>query len=390
MLPAALTLALSAAPVPPEAAARARVEVAASAARPLVVRALGVDDAALRDALRRRSGGASVVLLREAAAVDPDHVFIDVVVDAEVALTIILPDGRVYARRAPAPAGPRDVARLVAAVLAAIADQALAPLPERAVSPALDPGAGPRGAAEVPTSVPVEPEDMSQETVAPDARAAKARAYDFDDAVIESVFPRPPPGRDPARPAASARPRRPRPDLTIALSGAPVVALYPGRGVVAGAGALALELRGARPWLASAALRAGGAEAGNFTLLRVRASLAAGTWYARGRFDLRASAGISLEPWSLIHEGRRVRLDAPLAPLLGAHLRVAPSVAISGPLLVGLFLEFAASAVPRGDAVRVSLADQRLFVLGGAELSLGIELRMRARDRVASRPQGAE
>lgn len=382
MLPAALTLALSAAPVPPEAAARPRVEVAASAARPLVVRARGVDDVALRDALRRRSGAASVVLLREAAAVDPDHVFIDVVVDAEVALTIILPDGRVYARRAPAPAGPRDVARLVAAVLAAIADQALAPLPDRAVSPALDPGGG-RG-AEVPTSVPVEAEDMSQET---DAPAARTSAYDFEDAVIESVLPKPPPGRrDPGRPG----PPRPRPDLTIALSGAPVVALGPGRGVVAGAGALALELRGVRPWLASAVLRVGGAEGGNFTLLRVRASLAAGAWYARGRFDLRASGGISLEPWSLIHEGRRVRLDAPPAPLLGAHLRVAPSVATAGPLLVGLFLELAVSAAPRGDAVRVSLADQRLFLLGGAELSLGVELRMRVRDRVASRPQGAE
>ncbi len=369
-------------------AARPRLDVAASAARPLVVRALGVDDAALRDALHRRSGGASVVLLREAAAVDPDHVFIDVVVDAEVALTIILPDGRVYARRAPAPAGPRDVARLVAAVLAAIADQALAPLPERAVSPALDPGAGARGVTDVPTSVPVEAEDMSQETPISDAGASKIREYDFEDAVIESVFPKPL-VRDSVRPPAPSSPR-PRPDLTVALSGAPVVALYPGRGVVAGAGALALEVRGVRPWLASAALRVGGAEAGNFSLLRLRASLAAGTWYARGRFDLRASAGISLEPWLLIHEGRRVRLDAPPAPLLGAHLRVAPSVATSGPLLVGVFLELAASAAPRGDAVRVSLADQRLFLLGGAELSLGIELRMRARGRVASRPQGAE
>lgn len=373
MTPAALLiplLALAPAEAPAPVAAPSQPD---PAARPLVVRARGIDEDALRDALRRRSGGADVVLLRDAAEVDPEHTFVDIDLgdDRNLAISIILRDGRVFARRAPAPEGPRDVARLVAAMLAAIADEALAPLPERAVSPALE------VQPPAPKPLPSEPE--------PAAPAVHASS---------SMSPRPAPSAPVPRAIPSPAPP---PALALVLDGAPVVGLDPAPGLAGGAAGLALQLRGARPWLAAAALRVLADETPIFGLVRLRASLGAGAWLTRGRFDLHGLVALSVEPWLLTHEGKRVRLaGAPPAPLLGAHLRVAPSFALPGPFRIGAFVELAASAAPSGNAVRISLADQRLFVLGGAELSVGLQLHVRLgapaprdpeRSPAAARPQ---
>lgn len=353
--------------------ALAPAEAPAPVAAPLVVRARGIDEDALRDALRRRSGGADVVLLRDAAEVDPEHTFVDIDLGGDLAISIILRDGRVFARRAPAPEGPRDVARLVAAMLAAIADEALAPLPERAVSPALE------VLPPAPEPLPPEPEP---EPAAPEVHAPSG------------MSPRPAPSAPVPRAIPSPAPR---PALALVLDGAPVVGLGPAPGLAGGAASLALQLRGARPWLAAAALRVVADETPSFGLVRLRASLGAGAWLTRGRFDLHGLLALSVEPWLLTHDGKRVRLaGAPPAPLLGAHLRLAPSFALPGPFRIGAFVELAASAAPSGNAVRISLADQRLFVLGGAELSVGLQLHVRLgaparrdteRSPAAARPQ---
>lgn len=369
MTAAALLLAaLLAAPAPalPETPPRAPT---------LIVRARGLDEDALRDALRPRSEGADVVLLRDVAAVDPDHTFVDVELrPPELLLTIILADGRVFARSAPAPAGPRDAARLVATMLAAIAGSALDPLPERGHSPALDPVPPDMSSrtVDVPLDVPV-PERMSPEPPPPEPEPAPE--------------PAPAPAPIALPPVLADLPPRPSPRLDLALDGAPVLGLgVPATGLHAGAAGLGLHLRGARPWLVAATFRAARRELDQFGLTRLRIGLSAGAWLRRGGFELRVTAGVGVEPWIVTRLGKRVRPgDAAPAPvLLGGHLRVAPSLALPGPLRLGLFAELAASAAPTGHAAQIYQGSERLFTLGGLEASVGLELQWRL---VSARPR---
>ncbi|MFY0540846.1 hypothetical protein [Nannocystis pusilla] len=78
--------------------------------------------------------------------------------------------------------------------------------------------------------------------------------------------------------------------------------------------------------------------------------------------------------------GRRVEFGASTdpAPLLGGHIRIAPTYAVTRRLDLGAFAEVAASATPTGNAVRVRLGEPRIFTLGGVEVSVGVELRVRA------------
>lgn len=366
LLAALLGAALLAAPAP----------AADPRAPPLVVRARGLDEGALADALRPRSGGAEVVLLRDAVAVAPDHTFVDVDLNTpDLVITVIVGDGRVFVRRASAPEGPRDAARLVAAMLAAIAGEALEPLPERGHSPALAPADANSG--HVPEVMPDSPGGSADSSggAAPGPVAAGAPSA------------RPPaaaPGRSlehapsdtssgPSRHAPEDR----RPELALSLDGAAVFGLgVPAAGLFAGGAGVGVHLLGARRWLVAASARVTGSERDNFGLVRVRVGLHGGTWLRRGRFELRVAGGLTVEPWLVTHTGRRVRLDdaAPPAPLLGGHLRVSPSFALPGPFRLGVYAELAASAAPSGRAVRVLLDDRRLFVLGGLEAGLGLEL----------------
>lgn len=374
------------APVPPNRESPASPASDAEATAPsdptrpstLVVRARGLDEVALQQALRPRSGGADVVLLRDVAAVDRDHVLVDVELrEPDLTITVLLRDGRVFVRRAPAPAGPRDAARQVASMLAAIAGDALAPLPADEATPVLAglaehvPADMLTRSADVPLGVPVPPESTSA--------AAPAKP----------ATPPPTVRTSPAKPA----PKDSSLSFDLALAGAPILGLgVPDAGLRGGGGDIRLELRGARPWLVALAVRAAGHRASapaptgdpdRFGLARVRVSLGAGTWLRRGRLDLHLSGGLSLEPWLLRHEGRRARPDegasAP-APLLGGFLRLAPALVVAAPIRIGVFAELAASATARGRAVQIDTrrGDQpsRLFTLGGLEASLGVELRI--------------
>lgn len=420
MIPAALLCAaLLAAPAPdaPDVGPRA-----------LVVRARGLDEDALLGALRPRSAGA-VHLLRDATRVDPEHTFVDVELrPRELRLTIILADGRVFARTAPAPAGPRDAARQVATMLAAIAGAALDPLPGRGQSPALAPVPTDRSAPDpLPSAVPVPerpdpprvdpppwpsrgPRDLGPATVAHDLSSApsgdtpappdlpRGRAAPTARPASSDPGPSSSPGapssaRSSGHVSSDLSPRPSRPGLDLAVDGAPLLGLgVPAAGLVAGAAGLGLQLRGARRWLAALSLRAAHREAGQFGLTRLRLGLAAGAWFGRGRVELQVRAGLGVEPWLVTRVGRRVRAadDTPATVLLGGHLRLAPSVALAGPLRLGLFAELAASAAPTGRAVQIALADARLFTLGGLEASLGLELQFRLARAGPRRPRVAQ
>jgi len=386
MTQAALLLAALLAAPAPAAPESSSPPAAAARAAPLVVRARGLDERALAGALRPRSGGADVVLLRDAASVDPDHTFVDVELQPpELTVTFILRDGRVFVRRGPG-GGPRDAARLCASMLAAIADDALAPLPERATSPALvaapseqvpedmreEPG------ADLPQAVPVPP--APEPAPAPVPKDMSPRPDTL--AVVEPAPPGPP--------AAPVREDR-RPTFEFALAGGPLFGLgAPDAGVRGGGGDVRVDLRGPRAWLVTAGLRAAGhavtrtgpeSREEQFGLARVRVSVGAGTWLRRGRFELRATANFAVEPWLVTHAGRRVRPGESTdpAPLLGGHIRIAPTFAVTRHLHLGAFAEVAASATPTGNAVRVRVGESRLFSIGGLEASLGVELRVHPR-----------
>ncbi|MCY1054500.1 hypothetical protein [Nannocystis sp. SCPEA4] len=378
LLAALLAAPAPTAPEPPSSPA------AAARAPTLVVRARGLDERALAGALRPRSGGADVVLLRDVASVDPDHTFVDVELQgAELTVTIIVRDGRVFVRRGPG-GGPRDAARLCASMLAAIADDALAPLPERATSPAL--AAGPSEqvpedmpeapADDLPLAVPV-PTEPEPATAEPAPKDMPPRPDPLD--VVESA-----PVRAPPAPAPKAM----RPTVEFALSGGPLFGLgAPDADVRGGGGEVRVDLRGPRAWLVTTGVRAAGHVVGRtgpanreeqFGLARVRVSVGAGTWLRRGRFELRATANLAVEPWLVTHANQRVRPGESVdpAPLLGGHIRIAPTFAVTSRLHLGAFAEVAASATPTGNAVRVRLGQSRLFTMGGLEASLGIELRV--------------
>lgn len=291
-----------------------------------------------------------------------------------------------FVRRGPG-GGPRDAARLCASMLAAIADDALAPLPERAASPALAPA--PSGQV---------PEDMSQEPDAADAGPTVTTPPAPPQVVPPPHDPEnmsPAPAAEdlveptPAPVAASPGPEDRRLALTVGLAGGPLFGLRPDPGVRAGGGEVRVDLRGSRPWLVTAGLRAIGQTAVStglqsreerFGLARVRVSFGVGAWLVRRRFELRATASLSLEPWWITHHSRRVALGESTvpAPLLGGLVRITPTFVVSQRMSLGLFAELAASATPTGNAVRVRFGDARIFSAGGIELGLGIELRVRA------------
>ncbi|MBZ5715083.1 hypothetical protein [Nannocystis pusilla] len=377
LLLAALLAAPTPAPEPPPSPA------AAARASTLVVRARGLDERALAGALRPRSGGAGVVLLRDVTSVDPDHTFVDVELQAAgLTVTIIVRDGRVFVRRGPG-GGPRDAARLCASMLAAIADDALAPLPERATSPALAAGPSeqvsedmPEGpAADLPLAVPVPPAPGPEPEPVPQDMSPRPDPLD----VVEPA---------PERASPSPAPKAMRPTVELALSGGPLFGLgAPDADVRGGGGDVRVDLRGPRAWLVTAGVRAAGHlvkrmgpanREEQFGLARVRVSVGAGAWLRRGRFELRATANLAVEPWLVTHANRRVRPGESVAPapLLGGHIRIAPTFAVTSRLHLGAFAEVAASATPTGNAVRVRLGESRLFTLGGLEASLGIELRV--------------
>jgi hypothetical protein len=148
--------------------------------------------------------------------------------------------------------------------------------------------------------------------------------------------------------------------------------------------AAGLGIGGAFPngLLVEGELRWAGAAAGGVVLSRLRLAALVGYRLRRGRFELVAAAGPSVEPWLVTIRGSleptRSADDGPaMAPLLGGLVSTSPGVHIARPrfaLRVGARVDLAASVLPSGRAaaIRRSTPSRTLFTFGGTELMLGL------------------
>jgi hypothetical protein len=137
-----------------------------------------------------------------------------------------------------------------------------------------------------------------------------------------------------------------------------------GVGVAAG-----LELRLPRGAVFGAEARVLDARVGEYQLTRLRGAALGGYALVRGRFTLRALAGVTVEPWWT---------GGPNPTLFGGVVRATPGLrARLGPRLhvhVGVRLEVAVSGTTGGSAVGIVDGATALFRVGGVELGGGLEV----------------
>lgn len=295
-------------------------------------------------------------------------------------LEIVLGDGRVYRRRIVAPPGDREraAARLISATLTAIEDGSVAPDRRDGV---LDLATAPD--QPTPTTVP-EPTTPRTEPL-PEPRPALTPS--------PRPEPRPEPTPSPVREPVPAAPSTSPPELGVALELGPMFGLgapATGLGLASGGGGLRLDLRLRRGLALGAGVRAHTRRRDDLALTRVRAALHLGHVWRRGAFELAALAGVALETWQLRQRGAPVTYTAsgPDGPavLLGGLARLAPGARLSPArralaLRLGAFVELAAGARGSGRAAQLATSDGHgaaspRFVLGGAELALGLELEL--------------
>ncbi len=376
-------LALAAAPTEVSAQASAVVE-----SRPISrvwLRAEGAMDAdALADAVAARLTGKQVLQVgADAGPGDGPAALCHVSLARDgrsLQLEVILGDGRVYQRRlaAPAEGSERAAARLIAATLAAIEDATATP--DRRDGVFVAPGSEVAEAPE-PVLVPESP------GVADAARAPERP-------VVEKERERAlaPPVREQA--IASVKPRaigEPTLELGVALAlGAGLGLGAPATGVAGGGGGLRLDLRLPRGVVLGAGFRGHTRGRDELTLGRYRGALLAGYSLRRGGFELVALAGASLETWQVTRRGAPVVYAASgpdgASLLLGGLARLALGGRVAArqrPLSArfGGFVELAGSARSSGRAARISRrsaegAQATVFVLGGAELAIGVEVEL--------------
>lgn len=121
------------------------------------------------------------------------------------------------------------------------------------------------------------------------------------------------------------------------------------------------------------------AREGGLRLERVRVAVGGGYGLRRGRFDLRAVAALTVEPWWVVTRADGGHASGGVPPI-GGLVGVAPGVgATLGPDLrarVGVRAEAAVSVHPReGGVIQATGADGApLFRLGGVELAVMVEI----------------
>jgi hypothetical protein len=180
---------------------------------------------------------------------------------------------------------------------------------------------------------------------------------------------------------------KPRPEILVELSGAPVVAIPPPRpsGIAAAGGEIGVGVRGPKLLFGALSLRAAGRTAGDLGLVRVRVSVQVGIALRRRSFELVATAGPDIEPIVARRGGAREDFRFPdgttraTALLLGGHLRVSPGyrhVWKSGAALrIGPRVELGGAGLESGGVARLfTEGDDPLLRAGGLELSAGLEL----------------
>lgn len=268
----------------------------------------------------------------------------------QVEVAVILSDGRAYFRAVDTePDAPaRPVAGALALLIAAIEDDSVAPdQRDVPVPPAI-------------VAAPVEP--------VPEARAPACPAA--------PPCPQPQP--------AAPEPPPPRVELAPVLRSGATLGLGPAvpgiRGAMFGLG---LDVRWRGGAIVAAEVQAIAATVEGLPLSRGRMAVGAGYGLRRGAFELPIVAMVGVERWGLPGDGTVSRrgADGPIRPLVGGGLRLSPGVRArvgSAWLRFGGRVELWGSGEPGPGGLRqpvlVRPGERPAAALGGAELSLGLEL----------------
>jgi hypothetical protein len=344
-------------PAPPQGDHRVAVET-------IRLRTDGVDAAAFARELALRVPSARIVEPQaDAATAGGFTVLVDLRRDADDAwsLTVVTSDGRAYDRRVAADASSTadDTIRLLAGNVGNLV-----------------------AAIEAGTARP-DREDVAMPLPTPLVPQCPA------------CPPPKPPSPCPEPPTATA-PTRPRPPrFEIGIGAAPTIAIGLGepddtdRFVGAG-GAIGVSWRDRTGALLGAEVRVLGRKlAFETSVLRTRIGLDVGYAWRRGGFELAATAGLGIEPWSVRAAGSRRRLgdadgDARTQrPLVGGNLRIVPAHRFElrgASLRVGPRLELSASSAigDRGRVAQLVVVDGDDLVgfarIGGWELGVGVDV----------------
>jgi len=395
-------------PAPPEPA-----PVASSASAVIVrvwLRGAGLDADALAEAVATRLTDKQILAAGQAAGPIEGLVALCHVTaqGGQLVLEVILGDGRVYQRKIAAPATGRErtAARLIAATLASIEDETARP--DRSdgvfVAPAAaEPVRGP--AATMPTAVP-DPGAASPDPAtplaaglvataagspAPGAAAPGAARTDSTApgvARTDSTVPgaaAPADARVPATTPATTSEAR---ELGVALElgagfglGAPAA----GAGLAGGGGGLRVDLKLGRSLLLGAGFRGHTRLRDGLALGRFRGAVMVGHLLRRGAFELTTLVGPTLETWQATQDGAPVKYTTTSSSgaslLLGGLARVGLGGRVQRRRMaarIGGYVELAGSARSSGRAPQIARAagEAPVFVLGGAELSLGVEVEL--------------
>ena len=373
-----LAIALLAPPPLPAAAASVHAQTPEpaphTAVDTVVLRADGLDAAALRAALTRRRPDLTV---RDDAPPDVTRsAFVEVVAALpDVTLDVVLADGRAYHRTlhtGTAP-GERAAARLLVQLLAAIAEQRVEPERRDVPIPAWtrDAAREPETTLAVPEPPPTIPEPPAAIEPSPQLPA--------------------PPLVDPPAPTIKKTATRGPLELGLAADFTAALGLSPPRDVstLRGlGGALRLDLRLPRGLVIGVAARGLARRADDLALARLRGAATLGYLHRRARLELLTSAGLSFETWRVRQAGDGVYYAEPGADtrplLIGALVRVAPGVRLTPgrrvAVRLGAWLELAGSWLPTGASARLARTyhdgqpPTPVFALGGLELAMGLEL----------------
>jgi hypothetical protein len=298
----------------------------------------------------------------------------------QLLLEVILSDGRLYQRTitAPAEARERAAARLIASTLAAIEDASATP--ERR-----------DGIFAPPTIVPPNPSIVATPETAP------ALSSPDEQPINPEHEPSSPPVEPPPDPAndLSSRPdgpphRQPL-ELGVALELGPGFGLgtpAAGLGLAAGGSGLRIDLRLRRGLTLAAGFRGHARRSDGLALGRFRWALGVGYTLRHRSLELALLAGPSLETWQVTQRGAPVAYasnsSSGASLLFGGLARAALGGRLQARRIsarLGVYLEFAASARSSGRAAQIVRTEPQgaqtpVFVLGGSELSAGLEVEL--------------
>lgn len=373
-----LLAAPAATPTPPQV-------VPASAPSRVIARVwlhgVGLDEAALAEAVATRLTDKQILAAGQAApAIDGPVALCHVTAQGgQLALEVVLGDGRVYQRTIAAKGTGREraAARLIAATLASIEDETAKP--DRSDGVFVAPVAAAEtveapGSVEAPVVVP--PPREPEATPPPPAREV------VRDTTVQ-------PAAD-SEPVAEARPTSAVPtlELGVALTGDVLFGLGAptrGAGLGGGGGGVRIDLKLRRNLLLGAGFRGLVRVKDGLALGRFRGALGVGYLLRRGAFELATQLGPTLETWQVSEGGEPVTYTTTSSSgpslLLGGLVRAAPGGRVQRRRVsarVGGYVELAGSVRSSGRVPQIAreagLAP--VFVPGGAELSLGVEVEL--------------